>query len=269
MVVRHRLAARREGGHPLGFQITFFRARPGIDEANPSRFAARQVLFAHAAFSDPKRGELLRDERSAREGFGLAEARPRAGSMCTSMTGRCASDGRSAYRSRGARDRFQPGTRPVAPPAAAAAGRTTVSVGRVRSRSRPATTTACRSCGISGSVAVEGRTRAGVAGRGVVRSRVVHARSWTRRAKGWDWVGVNLDDGGALMASRMRDARGGEFWAAGDVTRRQPGAAAVSHAPEEIEWTPLRHWRSPRTGVALSGRMESPHRRAHDYICDR
>ena len=63
-----------ESGEPLGFQITFFRNRPGIDEENPSRFAARQVLFAHAAVSDQRRGALLRDEKSARAGFGLAEA---------------------------------------------------------------------------------------------------------------------------------------------------------------------------------------------------
>src|SRR5262249_1688983 len=47
-----------ENGEQLGFQLTFFRNRPGIDEDNPSRFVARQVLFAHAAVSDQRRGEL-------------------------------------------------------------------------------------------------------------------------------------------------------------------------------------------------------------------
>ena len=37
---------------PLGFQLTFFRSRTGIDDDNPSRFALRQVLFAHLAISD-------------------------------------------------------------------------------------------------------------------------------------------------------------------------------------------------------------------------
>ena len=27
------------------------------------------------------------------------------------------------------------------------------------------------------------------------------------QAVGWDWIGINLDDGGALMAFRMRDPR--------------------------------------------------------------
>jgi predicted secreted hydrolase len=48
MVVRHRLAGTADG-QPLGFQITFFRVRTGIGEDNPSAFAPRQLLLAHAA----------------------------------------------------------------------------------------------------------------------------------------------------------------------------------------------------------------------------
>jgi predicted secreted hydrolase len=55
-------------GRPIGFQITFFRSRPGIDPANA------QVIFAHAALSDPARGRLIHDQRIARQGFGIAEA---------------------------------------------------------------------------------------------------------------------------------------------------------------------------------------------------
>ena len=53
-------------GGPLGFQLTFFRARPQEESENPSRFNPRQVLFAHAALSDPKRGRLVHDQRRAR-----------------------------------------------------------------------------------------------------------------------------------------------------------------------------------------------------------
>src|SRR5438105_4446203 len=61
-------------GRALGFQVTFFRTRPRMDENNPSNFAPRQILFAHAALSDPSLGHLLHDQRAARAGFGLAEA---------------------------------------------------------------------------------------------------------------------------------------------------------------------------------------------------
>ncbi len=62
-------------GAPLGLQVTFFRVRPGLGESNPSRFAARQVLFGHAAVADPRHGKLRHAERSAREGFDIAFAR--------------------------------------------------------------------------------------------------------------------------------------------------------------------------------------------------
>ena len=61
-------------GQQIGFQVTFFRSRPSIDQRNPSAFAPKQILFAHAALSDPKLGKLLHDQRAARAGFGLAEA---------------------------------------------------------------------------------------------------------------------------------------------------------------------------------------------------
>jgi predicted secreted hydrolase len=51
-------------------------------------------------------------------------------------------------------------------------------------------------------------------------------------ASGWDWCGLNLDDGRAVMAFRIRDKQGG-----------------VYYAPEGVDFTPLRSWRSPRTGV--------------------
>ena len=60
-------------GPPLGFQLTFFRSRPATDQRNPSAFAPRQILFAHAALSDPSVGHLLHDQRAARAGFGLAQ----------------------------------------------------------------------------------------------------------------------------------------------------------------------------------------------------
>jgi predicted secreted hydrolase len=59
---------------PLGFQITFFRVRPQLRHDNPSAFAPRQIIIAHAAISDPAHGHLLHAQRSARAGFELAGA---------------------------------------------------------------------------------------------------------------------------------------------------------------------------------------------------
>src|SRR5205823_7964361 len=59
---------------PVGFQITFFRARPEEETDNPSSFNPRQILFAHAALSDPKRARLVHDQVAARAGQSLAQA---------------------------------------------------------------------------------------------------------------------------------------------------------------------------------------------------
>jgi predicted secreted hydrolase len=61
-------------GKQRGFQVTFFRSRNLAADGNPSSFAPRQLLFAHAALSDPAEKKLLRGELMARAGFGLAEA---------------------------------------------------------------------------------------------------------------------------------------------------------------------------------------------------
>ena len=61
-------------GRHLGFQVTFFRSRPALDQGDPSAFAPKQIIFAHAALSDPAIGRLVHDERAARQGFGLPEA---------------------------------------------------------------------------------------------------------------------------------------------------------------------------------------------------
>ncbi len=61
-------------GDDVGFQVTFFRSRLAIDDANPSAFAPKQLLFAHAALADPKAGRLVHDQRVSRDGFGIAAA---------------------------------------------------------------------------------------------------------------------------------------------------------------------------------------------------
>ncbi|HEY4659108.1 MAG TPA: lipocalin family protein, partial [Gemmatimonadaceae bacterium] len=58
-------------------------------------------------------------------------------------------------------------------------------------------------------------------------------------------AGLNLGDAGALMAFRIRDKRGRTFWAGG--TLRGPDGKVRTFRPEEIAFTPVRRWRSPRT----------------------
>ncbi|HMS80627.1 MAG TPA: lipocalin-like domain-containing protein, partial [Burkholderiaceae bacterium] len=66
-------------------------------------------------------------------------------------------------------------------------------------------------------VRVTGRLQVGGAG-GAVSGRAWFDHEWSTEildgdAVGWDWTGLNLDDGGALMAFRIRRRDGGVAWA--------------------------------------------------------
>jgi len=67
-------------------------------------------------------------------------------------------------------------------------------------------------------------------------------------AAGWDWLGANLDGGGALMALRMRAKDGAVLWSS--ATLREPGRAPVTVDGDAVAFTPRRTWTSPRTGAA-------------------
>ena len=58
----------------FGFQLTFFRTRVDAAQSLQSKFAAKQLIFAHAALTDVQGKKLWHDQRIAREGFGLALA---------------------------------------------------------------------------------------------------------------------------------------------------------------------------------------------------
>ncbi len=98
---------------------------------------------------------------------------------------------------------------------------------------------------VSGSVVVEGK-------RETVSGIAWFDHEWSSEymaadASGWDWLGANFDDGGALMAFRMRGKDGGVIWAGG--TRVAVDGRAQALGPNEVAFTPLRQWRSPRTGA--------------------
>ena len=100
-------------------------------------------------------------------------------------------------------------------------------------------------------LAVHGRVRTG-ATLGQVSGSAWLDHEWSSEylsveAVGWDWIGVNLDQGGALMAFRMRDRRGGQYWAA--ATIRLPGSPSRSFGPDAVRWMVRRWWQSPRTGA--------------------
>jgi predicted secreted hydrolase len=231
-----------ERGAPLGFQVTFFRVRPGLGETNPSRFAPRQVLFGHAAVADPAHGRLRHAERSAREGFDLAFARE--GGVDVRLDDWSLRQDGDRYRAVVQGDDFalQLDLDRVQPPL--------LQGDRGFSRKGPNAASASYYYSlphlrVSGEMMVDGRRRA-------VTGEAWFDHEWSsdvmdEQARGWDWMGINLDDGGALMAFRMRDASGGARWTA--ATLRSADGSVRTYPPAEVQWIPARTWRSPRTGA--------------------
>lgn len=230
-------------GRPFGFQVTFFRHRPGFDEHNPSRFAARQLLFAHASLSDPRVGKLLRAEKMARAGFGLAEANE--GSLDVRIDDwRLRRETEEALVARVAaeRFRFELEFRSSQPPLLH--GRD----GYSQKTPDPAAASYYYSLPqlqVRGRIRVDGEERA-------VRGIAWLDHEWftdilDRSTQGWDWTGLNLEDGSALMALRMRTEQGETYWAA--ATWCDAKGATRAFEPGDVRWEVRRRWRSPRTGI--------------------
>ena len=76
-------------------------------------------------------------------------------------------------------------------------------------------------------------------------------------ATGWDWIGINLRDGGALTAFRLRDANGQPIWAGGSFRK---GGKLEVFAPSAVHFEALREWHSPLSAARypLAWRVQTP-----------
>lgn len=230
-------------GKSVGFQVTFFRFTPSADQRNPSAFAPKQILSAHAALSDPSVGKLLHAERTARAGFGLAET--------SASDTDIALDGWTLKRDAGNIFRTKIGAGEFAFDLIFTPTQPILLQGEEGySRKGPLAQEASYYYSmphltVSGSIERGGRSLQ-------VKGTAWLDREWSSadldpNAVGWDWVGLNLDDGGALMAIQIRDAMGGAFWGGG--TLREANGTVVRLKPGEVRFGTERLWRSPRTGA--------------------
>lgn len=241
----------RADGRLWGFQITFFRSRVDAAQGLRSAFAARQLIFAHAALTDVQGGRQLHDQRIARAGFGIAQAlegdtdiRLRDWSL---LRRPAPLPGASRYEIRAQADGFAleldcASTQPVL--LQGDAGLSRKGPGPEQASyyySQP-------QLRVAGSVVVQGRRMEATPGTG--RAWMDH--EWSEAlmhpdARGWDWIGMNLDDGSALTAFRLRRGDGSALWAGGSW--RRPGEAPQIFGADAVAFTPERWWTSPRSGA--------------------
>jgi predicted secreted hydrolase len=229
----------RAAAREWGFQVTFFRSRTGLEADGTSRFTATQLVFAHAALTDLAGRRLHHDQRIARSGFGIAQATE--GNTDVVLRDWRLQRSANAYHAVIASDsamfaldlRFMP-TQPVLLQGDAGLSRKGPSPEHTsRYYSEP-------------QLAVQGRlTHEGHAIDVTGRAWLDH--EWSDaylppQAVGWDWIGMNLDDGSALMAFRMRRADGSSLYAGGSF--RRAGEPVRRFGPDDVVFTPGRVWQS-------------------------
>jgi predicted secreted hydrolase len=237
-----------------GFQITFFRSRSDVAPDHPSRFAAKQLVFAHIALSDVASGRLRHDDRIARAGFGLVAANP-------SNTQVQLRDWRLQRR-----------------PNASPSDATTTSIYQTQVQSDKAGFALNLELATTQPVLLQGQN--GYSRKGPQEAQASHYYSqpqlqargdlqlegkkfsvtgqawldheWSdslldAQAVGWDWIGMNLFDGSALTAFRLRRQDGSTLYAGGSW--RKPGGEVQNFAPQEVVFTAGRQWQSPSSGA--------------------
>ena len=236
--------ARGEPTH--GFQLTFFRSRTGLALGLTSRFAARHLLFAHAAVTVLAEGRHLHDQRIARwsgaAGSALASASASDGDV--TLGGWTLRHDGAAWRARLPAQGFSldlslSRTQPPLLQGDAGFSRKGPQERQASHYYSEPQLAARGQLGLAGSVAP-------ASGRAWLdhewSDEILHPE-----AVGWDWIGINLFDGSALTVFVLRRRDGTALWAGGSF--RAAGQASRSFAPHEVQMTPGRRWRSPSSAA--------------------
>lgn len=233
--------ARSDAGREFGFQLTFFRSRIDATQAMHSAFAAKQLIFAHAAVTDLEGRVLLHDQRIARAGFGIASAsetdtdvRLRDWSLVRQQGGYY--DARIPATGFALDLRCTP-TQAVLLQGAAGLSRKGPDEAQASYYySEPQLAT-------QGRLTLKGRAFE-VTGMAWLDHEASDALLHPE-AVGWDWIGMNLDDGSALTAFHLRRRDGSALWVGGSM-RTRDGVLRVFGA-DEVRFEPEAAWTSPRT----------------------
>lgn len=235
-----------------GFQLTFFRVRRELERPLDSRFAPSQIMLAHVAVTDLVRHRIHHDQHLLRQGFANAAAdetdtRVRLGDW--TLTRRVGPQGLSRYQ---LAFRSQPAN--VALSLTLDAPLPPLLQGREGwSQKGPQPQQASRyvsepQLSGQGQLAVDGQPPQDV------QAQCWLDHEWSQaylgsgsednnsRAVGWDWLGLNMLDGSALMLFQMRRRNGSTLWTGGtwrDATGRQQDLEG------RLQFEPLAFWSSP------------------------
>jgi len=236
------------GANAMGFQITFFRSRTQHSPDNPSRFAPTQLLFAHAALAIPAEGKLRHAEVAGRVGtagatFSTADTQLRLANWTMVRT---ESD---RYQFHIPADTFTlhleaiPFQFPVlrGNQGFSAKGPSPELASHYYSRPQ---------LDITAQIELKDKLTKAKQSAAMKYSGLGWLdHEWSSSllmpgAVGWDWIGINLLDGGSIMAFRIRDQTGKAMFSEWD--RRDPKGRILERYSNAV-WEVMGQWSSPRS----------------------
>ena len=230
------------GARRFGFQLTFFRSRISSTQALTSKFAAKQLMFAHGAVTDVDAKKLHHDQRVARAGFGVATASEDDMTLKLRDWSLRATGQQYAAQINGPDFALQLALNETQ--GVLLQG----SLGLSRKGPLPSQASYYYSqpnLQVSGNLRLEGRTFD-------VTGTAWLDHEWSNEilapgVVGWDWIGMNLLDGSALTAFRLRSKAGEAVWDGGSF--RSAAKALYVFSRGEVIFKPTRQWKSPLTQI--------------------
>ncbi len=232
----------------IGLQITFFRSRTDFSLATQSRFAPRQLIFAHAALGDASRGILHHDQRAVRAHESIA-------SVSSTDTDCKIGDWRLQ---RQPDDRYECKIQ-------AYPGQTKKSFSidlRFSTKSAPHLQGnkgfSQKGPQVTQASYYYSRPQLEVAGTMNLpgsQSQAVRGRAWLDHewsstlldpaAVGWDWVGINLEDGGSLLAFQIRGKQSNQrIWSYFVIRDARGRVQSSAQGIQAARFSPTMRWRS-------------------------
>jgi predicted secreted hydrolase len=236
------------GKNAMGFQITFFRSRTQHSPENPSRFAPTQLLFAHAALAISAEGKLRHADVAGRVGsagatFDTADTKLHLANWTIERT---------------ENDHYQ-----FSIPA------DTFTINMAAATSQPPVLRGDQGFSTKGpspelASYYYSRPQLDITAQIEIKDKSSKAKQdslmkysgvgwldheWSSSllmpgAVGWDWIGINLLDGGSIMAFRIRDQKGKTLFSEWDH-RDQKGRMLERHS--NAVWEAIGQWSSPRS----------------------
>jgi predicted secreted hydrolase len=253
--------AKNTAGREFGFQVTFFRSRVEAAQSMQSKFAAKQLIFAHCAITDVQGKKLWHDQRIAREGFGIAQASLdntdlKLGNWSLKRTTQITSASRDGDEAQTIRYQARIQAKDFAFDLSFSPTQAVLLQGNQGlSRKGPDEKQASYYYSIpqlqaGGTITLQGNTFA-------IQGTAWLDHEWSQEllhpeAVGWDWIGMNLFDGSALTAFQLRRKDGSPLWTGGSFRSAVDASGAANtrtNPPDEVQFQALAYWTSPSTGA--------------------